>query len=277
MSDPFLLPLVPAEPISPHGSPSCPTNVIVGGSSLIQRRVGLVLNSVPTVRSQAQSSSTTAPPYQRQGEYPPLSTGATPTTGDDQWSRLTRSVSHTGSDPAWECRRFDCERKPLLTRKSTRGCSMQSGGGIRLRPRRPDDHLRLERALLGRARADSSGQRSIVGLAALVWTPETHGPAREHSARGRRRRCAAARGASIFKMADQSRNRSMERLAPSMMNSRQTSGRARARSDCRSAPGQQRYFRSRPRPGRADRLSPLPSMPSAATSTRSLPICRPSI
>jgi uncharacterized protein len=28
-------------------------------------------NSVPTVRSQAQSSSTTAPPYQRQGEYPP--------------------------------------------------------------------------------------------------------------------------------------------------------------------------------------------------------------
>ena len=28
-------------------------------------------SSVPTVRSQAQSSSTTAPPYQRQGEYPP--------------------------------------------------------------------------------------------------------------------------------------------------------------------------------------------------------------
>jgi uncharacterized protein len=27
-------------------------------------------SSVPTVRSQAQSSSTTAPPYQRQGEYP---------------------------------------------------------------------------------------------------------------------------------------------------------------------------------------------------------------
>jgi uncharacterized protein len=28
-------------------------------------------SSVPTVRSQAQSSSTTAPTYQRQGEYPP--------------------------------------------------------------------------------------------------------------------------------------------------------------------------------------------------------------
>ena len=28
-------------------------------------------SSVPTVRSQAQSSSTTAPPYQRRGEYPP--------------------------------------------------------------------------------------------------------------------------------------------------------------------------------------------------------------
>jgi hypothetical protein len=71
MSDPFLLSLVPAGPISSHGSPSCPTNVIVGGSSLIQRRVGLILSSVPTVRSQAQSSSTTASPYQRQGEYPP--------------------------------------------------------------------------------------------------------------------------------------------------------------------------------------------------------------
>ena len=32
-------------------------------------------------------------------------------------------------------------------------------------------------------------------------------------------------------------------LAPSTMNSRQTVGRARARSDCRSAPGRRRYFR----------------------------------
>jgi hypothetical protein len=45
-----------------------------------------------------------------------------------------------------------------------------------------------------------------------------------------------------------------------------------ARSDCRSAPGPRRYFRSP-----LDQAEGMPSMPRATTSTRSLPIWRPSI
>ena len=65
-------------------------------------------------------------------------------------------------------------------------------------------------------------------------------------------------------------------LAPSAMNSRQTVGRARARSDCRSAPGRRRYFR---RPlDQAKRMPIAIAIDSeGVTSTRSLPICRPSI
>ena len=66
-------------------------------------------------------------------------------------------------------------------------------------------------------------------------------------------------------------------LAPSMMNSRQTFGSSPRSIRLSISAWTTAVFSVAPSTRPSGCLSPLPSMPSAATSTRSLPICRPSI
>jgi len=68
-----------------------------------------------------------------------------------------------------------------------------------------------------------------------------------------------------------------QRLAPSMMNSRQTVGSSPRSIRLSISAWTTAVFSVALSTRPSGCLSPLPSMPRAVTSTRSLPICRPSI